>query len=825
MRTTFLALPLQILGLASHLLTRRRIWNYTRTVKPGKSLTLNGEFSENAQVWFNSLSQPTPTQLAVRVGKSGVAAQTYGSVIVGLPSSVLFEEYRVWIVDGALTTEPVFINRAEIWDTNCPEFAVGAYHELHGRNLMFTPGVGTLKLVPQDGSASVTAVVDVQSSTSLYLRYQVPAGLVEGKLYKPTFYNGYGYGYYAEAPEYVRCITGGTDYLGVSDRVPNAVGHRHAGNVYIFGTNARDSRFPASVQYNGQTVSLTLAGNKTTSDSMAINAAMAWINTQVVNGVGGGQLKLLVPSVSGGAYLITESLNIPSSVSLFQEIGAFITVNPTGGGGRIAYVSNGTLRASLLNPQFINPSTTSTAQADMWKPLFVTGTTGFICKGGNLDLGESTWLNFQNNTMLAHLDTTIRQGAAMLADPRRGPASYNGCSRLIIDGLSIYSTIDAMDVTFVNGFTVQNCKMYWNAALGNKQTTVTHFWAFGGSSGAYLRKNYCKANWDANNPKVVAEDYRKLGGQMPANDKECFIAERGGSYQADNICAQVTGSSATSLTCKGVDFSQLSFPTPVVLIAGLGAGQDVVAISGTADGVLTIQGTWDVQPDSSTRFSTCRWTLNRCNLELNVGEDSGRFILLYYGHFKNVNIVNNKATRCGSIDIAPKFSRDGDVPNVGVTRVTVCLAPYINGNVIDWRGDPVQAGGIALHPNPFKQNIPYGTQIFGATVTENQVLGSDVTRLNIVDAPILPGLAVYTQAQLVSDKFVDVEEIPTVLGTLVEDNYVTGNMYGLVTGSGVHNLYAGNNRLVGNGTNVLNQLLDGSNSPARSFAEFNTTTV
>ena len=833
MALPFLFLPFTLPGLAPHLLTRNRIHNATRTARPGKSVTLQGTFGAAALVFMSCTQQLLPVQLPANIGKDGTVAQREGSVTVRIPRVYQLDEYQLWVQDGAFTSNPVYVNRPVLHYANCPEFVGGGWHELHGKNLQLTPGVGTLTLTPQDGvGAPLQAVVDTVNSTSLYLRYQVPDAVSGGKLYRPGWQNGYGLGYQAPLEEWVRALTPGPDYLGVGDRVPNAVSHRHAGNSYDFGPTVRDSRLPASYSYQGQTVPLTLAGDRSTSDSRAINAAMAFVNAQVVGGVGGGRLRLLKPAGTG-AYLVTETLDIPSAVSLEQAPGAFLTVPTTGGNGKVVYRSINTTRPSLINPQFSNPSTPTTAVADIWKTVEIRGTTGCIIKGGTLNLNDSTWVNLQGNLMLSHLDSAVSQGAAAqleASQQQRGPVSYNGCARLIVNGLTINSTIDAMDVTFVNGFTVQSCTMTWNGALGNKQNTVSHFWAIGGSTNAYMRLNNGKAVYDAANPKTVDRTFRKIDPNKEANDGEYIIAERGGSEPGDNICGQVTGSSATSLTCQGVDFSKLTFPTPLVLVAGLGSGQYVTATSGTADGKLTISGTWDVQPDSSTRFTTCTWTLDRCNLEKNKVEDAKRGILLYYAHCREVSIVGNQLIRSGSIDLAPKYARAGDKVGVGAVRLTVMLAPHIEGNLVDWRGDTgsgssgaKQAGGISLHPNPYVQNVTFGTMLFCPTVVDNTVLGDDTNRLVTVDAYIEPGIVLYDQFQGYSEKYIDNPDIPLIVGAVVEGNTVRGCKWGVMASSGVHNAYIGDNTLSGNGTNVQNLTLDGCNSPARNFVDFNTT--
>ena len=419
------------------------------------------------------------------------------------------------------------------------------------------------------------------------------------------------------------------------------------------------------------------------------------------------------------------------------------------------------------------------------------------------------------NDGLVWLDTVISQGVAANASPQRGPAGLTMNKHLILDGLKINSTIDAMEVTYCDGFSIQNCDMVWNGGLGDRQAPVSHFWGFGGGHHTYFRNCTGKGVYDTDHPKTVDPSFRKLNGH-PANDGEFLIAERLGT-EADNICGTSTGATATTLTCAGGNFSTLVLPCPLVINAGPGLLQQREIIAASGD-TVTISRPWDVLPAGSG-FSTCPWTVDYCNIENCATTDVKRSVLIYYAHVRNLRIVGMKVKNGGAIDLASRYARDG----VGQLRVTTMFNPYLCDNEVDGSQDPANGSGICVHPNSYGQPAPLGVMMVNVHVLRNKVTSYANTQEVIIDAPIQAGITVYNQYQSLGQAYQDKPDLPLLLNAVVDQNETTNCMWGTLVSTGIHNAVVRGAKLKNCLHNVVNQTLDGSATNALNLVEIGTT--
>ncbi|MVN75658.1 hypothetical protein GO988_04895 [Hymenobacter sp. HMF4947] len=774
------------------------VFNYTESAAPGDVVQVQGSFSNTAKFLLTSPAQTTPLPL--------VAFITYeGHTMVQLPASLALDCYRITVSDLGQVSAPFYVNRPTSLWSNCPEFYVGGTHELHGANLKIGAATPQIFLAPTDGTAAPVAATVITAGTyaptSLYLKYTVPAGLVAGKTYHVSVANGTNNGERVSLDEPITCLPPGPDFFGVGDRIPSATKYTYGGNVYQLGPGVRDARLPPAA---------TVAGNGTTDDTAALQAALSYAGRAVVNGVPGGVIEL-----QAGTYLVTE-VAIPSHVALKWATGALLTMPATGGNGRVVLHSRNTVRAALLNPQIANPATSSTSTADQWFPFFLAGTTEFLVVGGNLALNEGTWFNAQGTTRFYWVGGTISQGAAVNASPRRGPATFHKSQRFIVDGLTINSTIDAMDFTFGSGV-VQNCLMTWDGGLGNRQGVVNHFFAIGGSVNIAVRRNTLKATYSPAYPKTLDITYHKVDG-TPANDGEGIIAERPGGAETDNLCGALVLATATTATLLSV--AGLTLPFPVHIQSGAARGQVRTALSASGN-TLTLDRAWDLIPLPGSFYSTCPWTLDNANIEYNILHNLKRAMLFYFGTTRFLRVLHNTCLRSGAIDVAPRYARLGSAADSPI-KVNAMYNTYLTDNVVDGQGDTTNGAGILYHPLDYVQALPVATLSYNAHILRNTVRSNANTQQVTIDAVLPSGIWAGVQYQSGAEHYNDQLAIPLALGMLVKDNSTTNCNYGVLTSTGTSNVLVLNQKNAGNAANVVSQTFDRAVRAAVNFVEINT---
>lgn len=774
------------------------VFNYTESAAPGDVVQVQGSFSNAARFLLTAPAQATPLPLGALI--------TYeGHAMLQLPSSLALDCYRLTVSDGGQVSAPFYVNRpCSLW-SNCPEFYVGGTHEIHGANLKIGPATPQIFLTPTDGTAAPVAAAlttaGTYAPTSLYLKYSVPAGLVAGKTYQVSVANGTNNGERVALAEPITCLPPGPDFFGVGDHIPSAAKYTYGGNVYKLGPGVRDARLPPAA---------TLAGDGTTDDTAALGAALRCAGQAVEGGVPGGVIEL-----QAGTYLVTE-VALPSFVALKWAPGARLTMPAAGGNGRVVLHSRNTVRAALLNPQIANPATSATRPADQWFPFFLAGTTEFLVVGGNLALNEGTWFNAQGTSRFYWVGGTISQGAAAHAVPRRGPATFYQSQRFIIDGLTIHSTIDALDFTCGSGV-VQNCRMTWDGGLGNRQGVVNHFLAIGGAVNIAVRRNTLQATYSPAYPKTLDINYRKLDGSY-ANDGEGIIAERPGGAETDNLCGALvlaTATTATLLTVAG-----LALPFPVHILSGPARGQVRTALAGSGN-TLTLDRAWDVIPPPGSFYSTCPWTLDNANIEYNILTNLKRAMLFYFGTTRWLRVMHNTCLRSGAIDVTPRYARLGPAAD-GPIKVNAMYNTYLTDNVVDGQGDPTNGAGILYHPLDYVQARPVATMSYNAHILRNTVRSHANTQPVTLDAVLPSGIWAGVQYQSGAEPYHDQLALPLALGVLVQDNRTTNCAYGVLTGTGTSNVLVLNQQNQGNAAGVVSQTFDRAERAAVNFVEINT---
>lgn len=138
------------------------------------------------------------------------------------------------------------------------------------------------------------------------------------------------------------------------------------------------------------------------------------------------------------------------------------------------------------------------------------------------------------------------------------------------------------------------------------------------------------------------------------NDGETILTEGGGSNRTENIgyvkAATLLTLSDPDVTHKVRPFGLGDIPEnyAVAVVGGKGAGQArrVVAYS---NNTLGIDKPWDIVPDSSSRYATFVWGLEKALIKGNVLSQNSRGIWLYQTALRDVDIVSNTISEGGGI--------------------------------------------------------------------------------------------------------------------------------------------------------------------------------
>jgi hypothetical protein len=156
---------------------------------------------------------------------------------------------------------------------------------------------------------------------------------------------------------------------------------------------------------------------------------------------------------------------------------------------------------------------------------------------------------------------------------------------------------------------------------------------------------------------VVGNTFDVIGGPITnhaRNDGETILTEGGSSARTENLgsvqSATATTLSDPSTTLNTDPFGAGSLPENygVVIVAGKGAGQTrrLTAYKAPA---LTVDRAWDSVPDSSSRYATFVWGLEKSLLKGNTFSQNPRGVWLYGTSVREVEVVDNTIGEGGGI--------------------------------------------------------------------------------------------------------------------------------------------------------------------------------
>jgi len=781
------------------------LWHSTATALPSDALALQGHFSATAQFFYKSPVQPAP-QRVYPFAMGGVTLQAAGSAILQMPQSAVFERYEVYVKDGNELSASVFVNRAEPWFQDAKEIVAGGTHRICGRNLLLTPGLSRVWYKPVAGGTAVAATPVASTSTEHYLEVTVP-GLNPGA-YTVSVSTGYGNDERQALETTVTVLAPGADTLGLGYRVPFARKYDYGANVYDIRTDSRLEK-----RHNGDG-----------SDAVdAINKALTLAGNAVVNGVRGGVVRL---TGAGKRYLINGGITIPSYAALQCTDGAELYTSGSQPGYANALNSYNTVRAGLLDINYVNYSNTSTVRPH--QNASFNGCTEFLIKGGNYNLGEGLRLDMRDCTRPVWLDVKIQQGITPNIDARQGPVLLLGCKDILLysnENCPVDYKVGAWSIWQSTGI-VDGLRMRWNGYEGNPERVVNHVVALDHCHELMIRNCFLTATYVPGEKDLRARKLQNPGdGDMAGNDGEGFINEQPGGSDAA-ICGTGTGWSATRLFDNSKNFRSLglSLPNVVRIVAGRGNGQWRTVTGIGANNELILDRPWDVIPSTDpanpSRYLLSRFTADRIILEKNRTRDLKRAILFYFSNTIDVIVAKNHLLRSGPIDFTPRCSAIGGSNLMsGPQAFAVHYGSRIVDNIVDGRGDTKQAAAILYHQAQYVQPQTFGTSCINAVIKRNEVWNDNPDQDVIIDADFKSGIWGGMQFQWWMYNFQDNPNRPCMMNFIVEDNLVVGCKYYVRSSTGNLNFLANRNRYKNCPQGFFKETYDGNTTPGRNVLE------
>ncbi len=178
---------------------------------------------------------------------------------------------------------------------------------------------------------------------------------------------------------------------------------------------------------------------------------------------------------------------------------------------------------------------------------------------------------------------------------------------------------------------------------------------------------------------VVGNTLDVLGGPITnkfRNDGETLLTEGGGPRRTESI-GTVTNATATTLSDPGNHINVMPFLPysakvipenyGVAIVGGKGAGQSR-RVTAYSKGTMTVDTPWDVIPNTTSRYATFVWGLEKSLIKGNTLSQNPRGIWLYKTAVREVDIVGNNVTEGGGIYLVPSQSLKNKmfVPMYGV---------------------------------------------------------------------------------------------------------------------------------------------------------------
>lgn len=317
-----------------------------------------------------------------------------------------------------------------------------------------------------------------------------------------------------------------------------------------------------------------------------------------------------------------------------------------------------------------------------------------------------------------------------------------------------------------------------------------------------------------------------VNGQVAndTNESEAMLTEGGGPFRTEGM-GMVLASTPLSMTMENpntgglhpsvLSNGKLQRDVGVAIIAGKGAGQ-TRAITGYDDttGIVQIDRAWDELPDTSSRFATAVWGIEKSLIKGNIITNSPRGIWFYHAAVRDVDIVGNSLINTGGIFVRSYQNRDGNFfsPQYNIR---------IQGNsVTNDATSPYQSYITAELAHENLQAL--GTSHIGIEVRGNSIVARRPDTGGVRNVGYIGG---FQNRMSVWENEGDGKQytnpgFPVVLGTIFQSNTCTTCDVGFHLGSGAYGTVIYGNVLRLSGALLLNELTAYSTSAGTSVGTF-----
>lgn len=570
------------------------VFNATRSARAGDVVGLQGEnFGSAPVVWLEAVGSTPATSLAVvnQVGTGWIAVQ----IPAGASGALALR-----LSNGANTSARVALNAATPHHLDATQIVPGGAFRIFGRNLVLA---GSTPRVLVDG---LDAAVDLAASDEHMLSVTAPPGLAATPSARIAVDNGNGLdaATLARPVAVVAAPAGGrVDPFGLGVGWTAAFAPLLGSPIHAGG----DSRLPSRMACDGRT-----------DDSSALRAALA-----LAQRIGGGTVNLPAGVCRLG-----------SPVQVFSR-----TVVQGAGKGKteLQHLVDTPIFASGSDLVALRDFTLTNVGTSAGGSVNLKAGSRLVVQRVAINEGVTAMAWIFGNTNVVVSDSEFLQTGSVGAT---GAARLDDNTGLVFVGNrigfmnNIGTSFDNVRDAWVGGNT------WTRDALRQSDPGVIHV----------VTVNF------ATRLAIVGNSFNVVNGAIDPNknDGETILTEGGGARRTETV-GQVASAGTSTLTDpngrihpNALVNGALPGNLGLVIVAGKGAGQsrNVIGFNG---GTFTVDRAWDIQPDSSSRYATAVWGLERVIIKGNSLNNNPRGIILYSTAVREIDIVGNRLQDNGGI--------------------------------------------------------------------------------------------------------------------------------------------------------------------------------
>ena len=697
----------------------------------GQVISLQGAKFGDAPVVYLDSAPNTPLSIINRVGTTD--GSNTGWLAVQLPAT-LPSGAQLRIRSATGTSAALKLNVARPMHLDALQLTPGGPLRVFGRNLMLAGSTPSLVI------NGVAAPIDSTRSSEHMLTATVPASLVASRAATITVDNGNGSGPVTLDRSIAILRAPGNDpfALGVSWAIAFAPIASH-----VIDTTS-DLRLGQPVRCDG-----------TTDDTASLQRAIVLASND-----GGGIVQL-----PAGTCRLTDWLPMKSRVVL-QGAGKSAT--------EIRYTGNYPVFAQNVDLIGLRNLTLTHDSTSEEGPL-LKDSTRIVIQNVAINLGHSRQMYLTGNQHVVVKGSDIVQAGGL---GLQGPFTFDSTSGLVFENNM---------TRWVNGAPTFG-KVHDSVIVGN------HFSRDATDPNAAGFVHSLTVDF-AYRIAIIGNTFDVINGPVvnpTRNDGETILTEGGSSGRTENL-GTVASATSTTLTDPSNTLNVDPFGAGMIpenygiaIVGGTGAGQTRRVMS-YASSTVTVDRAWDMVPDTTSRYATFVWGLEKSLIEGNQLSQNPRGIWIYGTSVREVDIVNNQISEGGGIYLR-------STQDLAARRFTIIYDVAVTGNRVANTTGHWMSYVISMFVNMDARD--FGIASLGVEMRNNQIVGNvPNVSLGTEEYANLEGFM--TMMRLETSAPYQTSSVTRLLGTLLTGNLCQHCDVALRVGTGA------------GGTTMLNsQLID-----------------